>query len=138
MLDRTSGHSLWDLPNTLCVDCADHDPEAGPGPDRVSHFPSRRPGDVRSHHNTRRCVLSSVHCDLTSLAHEFPFPGSVGYKLIRAYALFVGTPPGLPVVYFQDFIKWDNYIHPVILALLTWLGDYLVVSLLQFAYIAKL
>ncbi|KAG2008348.1 hypothetical protein CC2G_013787 [Coprinopsis cinerea AmutBmut pab1-1] len=53
--------------------------------------------------------------------------GSVGYKLIRAYALFVGTPPGLPVVYFQDFIKWDNYIHPVILALLTWLGDYLVI-----------
>ncbi|TFK28529.1 hypothetical protein FA15DRAFT_685307 [Coprinopsis marcescibilis] len=52
---------------------------------------------------------------------------SIIYKMIRAYALFIGTPPNLPVVYFQDFIKWDNFAHPVILALLTWLGDYLVI-----------
>lgn len=52
---------------------------------------------------------------------------SSAYKMVRAYAYYIDTPFGIPVVYFQDFVKWDNYIHPIILALMTWLGDYLAI-----------
>lgn len=48
--------------------------------------------------------------------------------MVRAYALFIGTPPNLPVIYTQDYVKWDNYAHLVIMALLTWMGDILVVG----------
>ena len=48
--------------------------------------------------------------------------------MVRAYALFIGTPPNMPVLYTQDYVKWDNYAHLVIMALLTWMGDVLVVS----------
>ncbi|TFK25796.1 hypothetical protein FA15DRAFT_617035 [Coprinopsis marcescibilis] len=52
---------------------------------------------------------------------------SVVYKMIRAYALYVNSPVGVPVVYFQDFSQWDNFIHAVIGGLLTWIGDVLVI-----------
>ena len=37
------------------------------------------------------------------------------------------TPPG-PVYYYFEFTRWDNFSHLVILAVVTWIGDGLVVS----------
>lgn len=38
------------------------------------------------------------------------------------------SPPA-PFLYFLDYRWWDNYAHLIVSALITWLGDYLVVSL---------
>ena len=50
------------------------------------------------------------------------------YRLVRAYALLI-VPPH-PILYLFDFNRWDNFSHLVILALMTWIADGLVVSLL--------
>jgi hypothetical protein len=49
------------------------------------------------------------------------------YRLTRGYVDVV-TPPG-PVYYYFEFTRWDNFSHLVILAIVTWIGDGLVVSL---------
>lgn len=48
------------------------------------------------------------------------------YRLVRGYALLVTPPKGY--AYFIEYTRWDNFSHLVILALVTWIGDALVVS----------
>lgn len=63
--------------------------------------------------NTSIFILATIH-NATSL-----------YRLVRAYALVI-VPPH-PYMYFNEFNRWDNFSHLVILALCTWIGDGLVI-----------
>ncbi|KAF6747661.1 hypothetical protein DFP72DRAFT_1016088 [Ephemerocybe angulata] len=62
---------------------------------------------------TSMFILTTIHC-ATSL-----------YRLVRGYAQLVVPPQ--PYMYFIQYTQWDNFSHLVILALITWIGDGLVI-----------
>ncbi len=47
------------------------------------------------------------------------------YRLLRGY-VWLAANPG-PAVYFGDLSRWDNIAHDAINAIVTWIGDSLMV-----------
>lgn len=78
--------------------------------------------------------FSSVSFDRT-LSPSSHTPGINLYRLLRGY-VWLAADPG-PAEYFGDLSRWDNIAHDAINAVVTWIGDSLMVcpSILdQYAY----
>jgi hypothetical protein len=64
---------------------------------------------------------------LFSLSHFIFTVGVNLYRLLRGYVWLRDTVG--PAAYFLDLGRWDNIAHDAINAVVTWIGDFLVVRL---------
>ena len=48
--------------------------------------------------------------------------------MLGAYAAYDPNDPNFAIRFLFDWERWDAYAFPIILAVLTWVGDILVVS----------
>lgn len=88
-------------------------------------------GHVRVRDRPHWSVIGVMGCLPDRLSIISRLPAINLYRLLRGY-VWLAADPG-PDVYFTDLTRWDNITHDAINAIMTWIGDSLVVSISQIA-----